>query len=87
MGRHETSLEECFQVDAGDEFLAAEREAQRRQLPCLCIDLDMVSWMGLDHDVDANYGASLHCHPVIDMFFRNKLNEIREFYVILPLTS
>jgi len=37
-------LEECFQVDAGDEFLAAEREAQRRQLPCLCIDLDMVSW-------------------------------------------
>ena len=25
-------------------FLAAEREAQRRQLPCLCIDLDMVSW-------------------------------------------
>ncbi|CAL1139502.1 unnamed protein product [Cladocopium goreaui] len=32
---------ECFQVDAGDEFLAAEREAQRRQLPCLCIDLDM----------------------------------------------
>ena len=28
-------------MDAGDEFLAAEREARRRQLPCLCIDLDM----------------------------------------------
>lgn len=28
-------------MDAGDEFLAAEREAQRQQVPCLCIDLDM----------------------------------------------
>ena len=33
--------EECCHVDAGDEFLAAEREAQRQQVPCLCIDLDM----------------------------------------------
>ncbi|CAK9084925.1 unnamed protein product [Durusdinium trenchii] len=32
---------ECCHVDAGDEFLAAEREAQRQQVPCLCIDLDM----------------------------------------------
>ncbi|CAJ1401743.1 unnamed protein product [Effrenium voratum] len=31
---------ECFKVDAGDEFLAAEREALRLGVPCCCVDLD-----------------------------------------------
>lgn len=31
---------ECFSVNSGDEFLVAEQEARRREIPCLCIDLD-----------------------------------------------
>lgn len=51
-------------MDAGDEFLAAEREAQRRQLPCLCIDLDMAPWPIRD---DPQKKVEVFCGKTCDM--------------------
>ena len=48
-------------MDAGDEFLAAEREAQRRQLPCLCIDLDMAPWPEVTLDLTVDDGNEWGC--------------------------
>lgn len=32
---------ECFAVDVGSEFLAAEAAAAARGIPCACIDVDL----------------------------------------------
>jgi len=32
---------ECLAVDVGDEFMVAERVALERQIPCVCIDMDV----------------------------------------------